>query len=69
LLDGAEKERFEVLVTTDGNLRYQQNLATRRIAVVVLLSPSWPRIQRAISSVVRVVDHASAGSYTEVDIP
>jgi hypothetical protein len=62
LLDAAEKENFEVLVTTDSNLRYQQNLASRRIAIVVLSSPSWPRIQRAIGSIVGVVDRASAGS-------
>jgi len=53
LLDVAETDSFEVLVTTDTNLRYQQNLGSRRIAVVVLSSPSWPRIQRAIGSSVR----------------
>lgn len=69
LLDAAEKEHFEVLVTTDSNLKYQQNIESRRIAVVVLSSPSWPRIQRAIGSIVRAVDRASVGRYTEVDIP
>jgi len=69
LLDMAEKESFEVLVTTDTNLRYQQNLGSRRIAVVVLSSPSWPRIQRAIGSIVHAVDRASVGSYTEVEVP
>ena len=69
LLDAAEAEDFDVLVTTDSNLRYQQNLASRRIAVVVLTSPSWPRIQRAIGPIVRAVDQASVGSYIEVGIP
>ena len=36
LLSSAEERGFEVLITTDTNLRYQQNLAVRRIAVVVL---------------------------------
>ena len=31
---------FDVLVTVDTNLRYQQNLAGRKIAIVVLQSPS-----------------------------
>lgn len=69
LLDTAEKQGFEVLVTTDSNLKYQQNLKSWRIAIVVLSTPSWPRIQRAVAKVVSSVDAASEGSYTEVDIP
>jgi len=69
LLDVAETEGFEVLITTDLNLRYQQNLQSRRIAIVALSSPSWLRIQRAIQMVVRAVDGASPGSYIEVEIP
>ena len=69
LLDTAEKQGFEVLITTDSNLTYQQNLKSRRIAIVVLSTPSWPRIQRAVAKVVGAVDAASEGSYTEVEIP
>ena len=69
LLDAAEKENFAVLVTTDSNLKYQQNLESWRIAVVVLSSPSWQRIQRAVASIVRTVDRAAVGTYSEVDIP
>ena len=49
LLDAAEREGYAVLVTTDSSLKYQQNLVGRRVAVVVLLSTSWPRIQQVIS--------------------
>jgi hypothetical protein len=69
LLDNAEKQGFEVLVTTDSNLKYQQNLKSRRIAIVVLSTPSWPRIQRAVAEVIGAIDAASEGSYTEVEIP
>lgn len=69
LLGVAEKEGFEVLVTTDSNLKYQQNLTSWRIAIVVLSTPSWPRIQRAIAAVVHAINGASEGSYTEVKIP
>jgi predicted nuclease of predicted toxin-antitoxin system len=68
LLDAAEREGFEVLVTTDKSLRYQQNLSARRIAIVVLTSTSWPRIQHEITAVVRAVNGASPGSYAEVQI-
>ncbi len=69
LLDIAEKDGFDVLVTTDTNLKYQQNLATRRIAVVVLGSTSWPRIRMVATEVVQAVDAAMVGSFTEVRIP
>jgi hypothetical protein len=68
LLDAAEGDGFAVLVTTDSNLRYQQNLASRRLAIVVLSSTSWPRIERAMAAVVRAIDAASPGSYVEVEI-
>ena len=69
LLDVAERDGFALLVTTDSNLRYQQNLGSRRIAVVVLTSTSWPRIQHALSAVVRAINEAAEGTYKEVDIP
>ena len=69
LLETAEKQGFEVLVTTDSNLKYQQNMKSRLIAIVVLSTPSWPRIQRAVAEIVGAIDAASAGSYTEVEIP
>ena len=62
LLDEAEKERFEVLVPTDLNLRYQQNLQSRRIATIALSTASWPRIQHAISVIVLAVNAASPGA-------
>jgi len=68
LLDIAEKNGFEVLVTTDSNLKYQQNLKTRRIAIIVLSTPSWLRIQHSVADVVSAIDLASLGSYTEVEI-
>ena len=69
LLDAAEREGFAVVVTTDTNLKYQQNLESRRLAVVVLTTTSWPRIQRMVGAVVAAVDGATAGSYVEVEIP
>ena len=69
LLDAAEREGFEVFVTTDRNLRHQQNLRARSIAIVVLTTTSWPRIQRDIPAVVRAVNSALPGSYVEVRFP
>nr|VFK56798.1 MAG: hypothetical protein BECKTUN1418F_GA0071002_109510 [Candidatus Kentron sp. TUN]VFK60412.1 MAG: hypothetical protein BECKTUN1418D_GA0071000_11234 [Candidatus Kentron sp. TUN]VFK63613.1 MAG: hypothetical protein BECKTUN1418E_GA0071001_10924 [Candidatus Kentron sp. TUN] len=58
LLRQAENHDFEVLVTTDTNLKHQQNLANRRIAIVVLGSTSWLRIQRVLHDVLNAVDNA-----------
>ena len=69
LLEAAERAGFAVLVTTDTNLRYQQQLAGRRIAIVVLTTTSWPRIQRALDAVIVVIDGATTAGYTEVVIP
>lgn len=68
LLRSAEDQGFEVLVTTDTNLRYQQNLAARRIAVVVLSTTSWPRIRVFVEHVAAAVNSASVGSYVEVSV-
>jgi hypothetical protein len=68
LIAFAEKDGFEVFVTTDRNLKYQQNLSQRRIAIVVLLTTSWPRIQRALATVDQAINAASPGSYQEVDV-
>jgi hypothetical protein len=69
LLEAAEKAGFEVLVTPDKNIRYQQNLALRRIALVVLGNPQWPVLRRHVERVVVAVNAAQPGSYTVVDIP
>lgn len=70
LLRVAEAEGFDAMVTTDQNLRYQQNLPTRRIAVVVLSTTSWPRIRLATGEVVAAVERAApSASFIEIVIP
>lgn len=69
LLAAAEGRRFDVLVTTDTQLKYQQNLRARSIAIVVLGTTSWPRISAAAASIAAAVDACTAGTYLEVEIP
>lgn len=69
LLAVTDQQGFEVFVTTDRNLRGQQTFGGLRIAIVVLSSTSWPRIQRAATVVKQAIDAASPGSFKEVDIP
>jgi hypothetical protein len=58
-----------VLLTTDKNMRYQQNLADRRIAIIVLGWQQWPGLRLDVRLVVEAVNAATPGSYTEVDFP
>jgi hypothetical protein len=68
LIAAAEAAGFEVLVTTDKNLKYQQNLASRTLSIVVLLTTSWPRIQGSLPAVLAAVDSALRSGYAEVPI-
>lgn len=69
LLTVAERAGFEVFLTTDKNIRYQQNLAGRTIAVVVIGFQQWPALQAHVAHVVAAVNAATPGSYVEVEIP
>ena len=68
LLAAAEGNGFEVFVTTDTNLAYQQNLSNRKIAIVVLSTTSWPRIQKSVAAILSAIDAARPNSYQIVSI-
>jgi hypothetical protein len=69
LLNAAETAGFEVFVTADKNLRYQQNLTARKIAIVVIGNAQWRVLRLYVARVAGAVDAAMPGSYAEVDIP
>ncbi len=69
LLTAAEQAGYELLLTTDKNLRYQQNLTDRKISIVVITHAQWPALQKHVQRVVEAVNAATPGSYVEVDIP
>src|SRR5271170_2447107 len=65
LLDAAEAQ-FDAFVTTDQNLRYQQNLAGRRLAILVLPTTSWPEIQKHTNKVADSVNALKPGEFIEL---
>jgi hypothetical protein len=69
LLDAAEAAGFDVFVTTDRNLRYQQNLAGRKIAIIVLGNGRWRLIKNRLSTIGAAVAAAAPGSFAEIEIP
>jgi len=68
LLTVAEEAGFEVLVTSDKSIRYQQNLMGRKIALVVLSQGRWELVRRKLAEIAASVSAAAPGSYTEVEI-
>jgi len=69
LLKLAEADGFDLLLTTDKRIRYQQNLAGRKIAIVVLGNSTWRIVRLYLDRIAAAVNQASPGSYAEVDIP
>ncbi len=69
LLIAAEAAGFDVLVTTDKNIRYQQNLTGRTIAIIVLGNAQWPVLRMHVAHVLAAVNAATPGSFAEVDVP
>lgn len=66
LIAAAEKQGYELLLTADKNLRYQQNLTGRQIAIIVLPSGQWPVLQLLTESIIRAVDEAKPGTFREI---
>ena len=69
LLNAAEAAGFDVLLTTDKNIRYQQNLTGRKISIVVLGNSQWPVVRLHLNVIAATLDAAAPGSYAEVEIP
>ncbi len=69
LLDMAEEAGFELFITADKNLRYQQNLNKRKIAIVVIGNAQWRVLRHHVDRVIMAVNAATPGSYAEVEIP
>ena len=68
LIQRAEQEGYEVIVTTDQSMQYEQNLTGRRIAFVVLLSTAWPRVQHRTEEIRRAIEEVEPGQFKEVPI-
>ena len=66
LLAIAEEAGYDLLITTDQNLRYQQNLQGRRLAILVLGSTSWPRLRERVDTIQAAIDISTPGAYQEL---
>jgi hypothetical protein len=69
LLRAAEAAGFEAIVTTDQNLSYQQNLADRKLAILVLRTTDWRLIRQHADGVLAATDRLVPGAYIELPFP
>jgi hypothetical protein len=69
LLDAAEAEGFEIFVTADKNIPYQQNLIVRKISIVILGNAQWPVLRQHVDRVVAALNESKPGGYTVVEVP
>lgn len=69
LLAAAETAGYELLLTADQNLRYQQSLAGRRIAIAVLMSTDWRLIKLHIQYIAEAIEALAPGEYLEIPMP
>ena len=68
LIRRAEEDGYEIIVTTDQNMRYQQNLAGGRLAIVVLMATAWPRVQLRTKEIRAAIEEVRPGQVLEVPI-
>jgi len=64
----AAETSFDLFITTDQQLRYQQNLEGRQLAILVLLTTSWPRIRRSVAQIEEAIEKIRPGEYFEINV-
>ena len=67
LLDAAEQAGFEVFIIADKNLRYQQNLTRRRIAILELWTNHRPTLEKHFDRIRAAVERISPGEYSVLE--
>lgn len=67
LLKLAEQD-FDLFVTSDQDLRYQQNLLDRKIAILELSTNDWATIRHHLASVVARIDAMQPGEFARYDV-
>ncbi len=68
LLGAAENAGFDLLLTCDQNVRYQQNFTNRKLALVVLSSNHWPTLRKVAARIASAVDFVQTGQIVRVDV-
>lgn len=62
------EDNFDLFITTDQHIRYQQSLRGRKLAILVLLTTSWPRIKSHTPEIRKAIDAMKSGDYQEFSL-
>ena len=68
LLNAAEQHNYEIFITADQSIRFQQNLEQRSLGVLVLIGNAWPRVRDRIAEIQYILDRLAPGDYVEIEI-
>ena len=68
LIRKAEEDGYQAIVTTDQNMRYQQNMTGSRLAIVGLMATVWPRVQHRTKEIRAAIEEVASGQVREVPI-
>lgn len=68
LLDAAESAGFDLVLTCDQNVSYQQNFTGRKVALLVLSSNHWPTLRARAARIATAVDFVQRGQIVRVDV-
>ena len=69
LLDQAETDGYELFLTSDRRIPFQQNLTRRNISVLVLTTNSWPRLRQRLNDINEAVEAMVHNQLSQLDIP
>lgn len=69
LIAQAEEAGYELLISADQTIQYQQNLAVRKIAILVLMKNDWSLIRLHVNDINAAIDEIQPGDYVEIEIP
>jgi hypothetical protein len=68
LIDCAEEAGYQILLTCDQNIHYQQNLTHRKLSMIVLGSNIWPSVQSKLKEIRAALQNAAMGSFEFIEI-
>ena len=69
LIARAEESGYELLISVDQGIQYQQNLAARRVAILVLMKNDWSLIRPHTDTINVAINRIQPGDYVEIEIP
>ena len=61
--------QFDLFITTDQNIRYQQNLASGHVPILQLSTNNLRRIQAAAALILAAIELVQPGEFRQIEIP